>query len=133
MRLAEPLRDSGLVVICDSGFCILKAFATCKEVGRFESALIKKCHYWSKHVKGVEIMEHLSDKEIGYVDTIQCKLDGQDLYIMGCKEPDYVLMIITSFGTLNQISSMNTRQVNNEQEIPKIINFKYPEIALMHI
>ena len=78
-------------------------------------------------------MEHLSDKEIGYVDTIQCKLDGQDLYIMGCKEPDYVLMIITSFGTLNQISSMNTRQVNNEQEIPKIINFKYPEIALMHI
>ena len=101
LRLTKPLKHSGTKVICDSGFCVLKAVAKCKEVGVYVSALIKKRRYWPKHVKGDEIKAHFEDKEVGYVDAIQCKMDGQDLYIMGCKVPDYVLMFMTAYGTMN--------------------------------
>ena len=92
----------------------------------------EKRRYWPKHVKGEEIKEHFSDKEVGYVDAIQCKLDGQDMHILGCTEPDYVLIFMTSFGSLKRIDSMNTRKVNDEQGNPKVVKYKYPEIASMH-
>ena len=42
LRLTQPLKHSGTIVICNSGFCVLRAVAKCKEVGVYVSALIKK-------------------------------------------------------------------------------------------
>ena len=105
MRLTRPLRHSGTMMLCDSGFWPIDltavVIAKCKEVGIYVSALIKNQRYCPKYVKDEEVKAHFKDKEVGYADAIQCKIDGQELYIMGCKEPDYVLMFMCAYGTLN--------------------------------
>ena len=42
MHLTETLRFSNDIVICDSGFCVLKGVASCKKLGVNIQAMIKK-------------------------------------------------------------------------------------------
>ena len=42
LRLCESIFHTGIVVILDSGFCVLRAIIELKERGVFASALIKK-------------------------------------------------------------------------------------------
>ena len=71
-----------------------------KKKGVFAAALIRKRRYWTKYIPGDAIITHFGDKEIGASDALQGELDNVRFHIVGMKEPDYVMMIMTTYGTL---------------------------------
>ena len=71
-----------------------------KKKGVFAPALIKKRCYWPKYIPGDTIITHFGDKEIGASDALQGELDNVRFHVVGMKEPNYVVMIMTTYGTL---------------------------------
>ena len=106
MQLAKPFWSTGKVFVLDSGFCVLQAIVELKKQGLFAAALIKKCRYWPKHVPGDEIIAHFNDKEVGAVDTIKGTMDSISFHIHGMKEPVYIMMLMTMYGTILRMGEM---------------------------
>ena len=71
-----------------------------KKKGVFAAALIKKWRYWPKYIPGDAIITHFGDKEIGALDALQGELDNVRFHVVGMKKPGYVMMIMTTYGTL---------------------------------
>ena len=67
-------------------------------------ALIKKHHYWPKYIPGNNIICHLAEKGIGESDALQGMLDNVKFHVVAMKEPDYVMMFMTTYGTLAPFS-----------------------------
>ena len=97
----------------------------------FAAALIKKCRYWQKHVPGNEIIAHFNDKEVGAADTIKGTMDGVTFHIHGMKEPDYIMMLMTTYGTILRMGEMKKchYKING---VKKMTDFQYPEIVNNH-
>ena len=131
MCLTKPVHGTGKLFVLDSGFCVLQALVELAKVGVFAHALVKKRQYWPKHVPGDEIIEHFKDKAVGYVDARQGNLDGIPFYLYGMKEPDYTMIIMATYGTLQQMGPEKTQtfKLNNEKTTTK---FKYPEVVSNH-
>ena len=89
-------------MVLDSGFCVLQALVEIKKCGVYAHALIKKRQYWPKYVPGEAIKEHFRDKEVGSVDALKGQLDGVPFHLYAMKEPDYTMMIMSTYGTLNK-------------------------------
>ena len=68
LRLTRPVHGRGKVFVLDSGFCVLKALVELKKKGVFAHVLIKKCHYWPRHVPGDDIITHFTNEEVGKAD-----------------------------------------------------------------
>jgi len=66
----------------------------------FAGILIKKRRYWPCHVPGEKIEEHFENLEIGAVDAWRGQLDGDSFHLMCLKEPDYIMSMMTTYGTL---------------------------------
>ena len=69
----------------------------------FGSVLIEKRRYWPKGVPAEEILQHMQNKEVGDVETVQGLIRGKIYNIMAIKEPNYVMLIITTYGTLEDL------------------------------
>ena len=65
-----------------------------------DAALIKKHHYWPKYIPGNNIISHFAEKGIGESDTLQGMLDNVKFHAVVMKEQDYVMMFMTTYGTL---------------------------------
>ena len=127
LRLTKSLQGTGSIVVMDSGFCVVKAITELRKVGIYSHALIKKRKYWPRFIKGEEIKEHFADKDPGYFDAMKMKYDDVDFHVVGLKEPDYVLMFMTTYGSINRLGRDQIRRVNGET-----YTFKYPEVCYMH-
>ena len=64
-----------MVLILDSGFCILRVIVE-----------LKKRRYCPKHVDGDQINSHFDDKDIGDIDSLPGRLDNSPFRIFGMKE-----------------------------------------------
>ena len=62
----------------------------------------QKRRYWPKHVPGNAIIRHFNNKEVGETDAIRGELDGVQFYLYGMKEPDYIMQIMSTYGTLHE-------------------------------
>ena len=62
-----------------------------------------KCCYWPKYVPGVAIQQHMEDKSFGAVEVLNGILNGQEVKIFAMKEPNYVMMCMPSYGTLEEV------------------------------
>ena len=131
LRLTEPVWGSGKVFILDSGFCILKAIIELQKKGIFAVGLIKKCRYWPKLVPGDAIISHFVGKEIGESDALQGELDGIKFHLVGMKEADYVMMFITTYGTLGEVGDVKKRHYL-ENGVKRVKTFQYPEVVHNH-
>ena len=131
MRLTKPIQGTGKLFVLDSGFCVLQALVELAKVGVFAHALVKKRLYWPKHVPGDKIIEHFKDKAVGYVDARQGNLDGIPFYLYGMKEPDYTMIIMATYGTLQRMGPEKTWtfKLNNKKTAT---TFKYPEVVSNH-
>jgi hypothetical protein len=89
LRLCACIASRGMVVILDSGFCVLQGLVELKKIGVFASAIIKKCCYWPKYVPGELIDDQMKGKEIGDVDALNGTLEGVPYIIMCMKDVDY--------------------------------------------
>ncbi len=78
--------------------------------GCYASALIKKRRYWPKYVQGDRIAEHFENKVVGDVDAWPGVLDGVKFDIFAMKEPDYIMLVMSTYGTCDRIGKENKRE-----------------------
>ena len=76
------------------------------ERGVFGLALIKKWSYCPKGVPSEKIIWHIQNKEAGDVDAVKGSIIGKSYHIMAIKETDYVMLMMTTYGTLDHLEGL---------------------------
>ena len=94
-------------------------------------ALIKKCRYWPKYVPGDEIIAHFDNKDVGDVDAIKGTMDGVLFCIHAMKEPDYIMMLMSTYGMTLRMG-VTKRWHYTVEGVKKVVEFQYPEIVHNH-
>ena len=74
------------------------------------------------------IKDHFIDKPIGSVDALKGTLDEVPFHIFAMKEEDYVMMLMSTYGTLERLDIEKFRQLKTNERI----SFKYPEVVHNH-
>eukprot|EP00957_Ditylum_brightwellii_P118629 9048388-Ditylum_brightwellii.AAC.1 len=119
------------MVILDSGFCVLQTIISLKTHGVYASALIKKRCYWPKHINGPGIQSFSEDTAIGYHARLPGVLDGAGFDIFGLKEPEYTVVVMSTYGQLTvtegQKDSMRNLGTGSDE-----ITFKYTVMFSNH-
>ena len=119
LHLLKPVHGTGKIFVLDSGFCVLQGLIELKKRGCFAHALIKKRRYWLKYIPGDDIIAHFADKEISDADAISRILEEVPFYTVRMKEPDYVMQIMTTYGTMKQLGDQKLQHVmvNGSREV----------------
>ena len=130
LRLCKCLYRTGKIVILDSGFCVLKAIIALKKVGVYSSALVKKRRYWPKYIKGEEIKAYFEDIETGVTKRLPGELEGEKFDLFCLKEPDYVMTLMSTYGSLNKLADQkeSIRDTTNGN----VTRFYYNEVVGNH-
>jgi hypothetical protein len=131
LRLCSTMLGSSRCVVLDSGFCVLKAIIELRRNGVYAASLIKKRRYWPAHVDGQEVIDRFNFEEIGFCDARHGNLGGIPFTIYGLKEQKYVLMMMSTYGTLLRQGKETKRTIVNDGLL-KIYKFQYPEIVANH-
>lgn len=129
--LSWSLWDTLSAIFLDSVFCVLKGIIELRKKSVFALPLIKKRRYWQKYVDGDKIKEHMEAKEVGDVDAWAGALDGVKFHIHCLKEPDYVMSLMSSYVTLNQVGKIKKRTYEKDRNTTRK-EFKYNEIVYNH-
>jgi hypothetical protein len=61
---------------------------------------VQKRRYWPKHILGDAIKEHFNTKAVGQCDWLPGVLDGVKFDTFRMKEPDNVMMLMLTYGSL---------------------------------
>lgn len=114
-----------------------KALVELRKKGVFASALVKKRRYWPKHIDGEMIRRHFTDKPVGaadaYTTTMSIDENGQDkIMVLGFKEPDYVLIMMSTYGTLARMGAKKNRRVTNSGGSTSTVEVLCPEPVHNH-
>ena len=84
------------------------------EVGVYAAVLIKKQKYWPKGVPGDAIDEYLADKDVTHVDMLEAITEevpeGKAFKIFCFKDPKYVVNIMATWMTLEELDGADTRR-----------------------
>ena len=70
--------------------------------------MIKNHCYGPKYIPSDNIISHFPEKGIGESDALQGMLDNVKFHVVAVKEPDYVMMFMTKYGTLAPFSEGKT-------------------------
>jgi hypothetical protein len=133
LRLTRPIWHTGKHVVMDSGFCVLKGIIEMRKKGVFGAALIKKRRYWPKFIPGDELDRHFDDKDVGFADAIKGVFDQVPFYIFAMKEPDYVMKIMATGGSLIEMPDGGTsRTFKQSNGTNTTIQFNYREPFYNH-
>jgi len=99
--------------------------------GVFASALIKKRRYWPKFIPGDAIKTHCSAFEVGHADALGGTLDGIDFDVFTMREPDYTMMLMSTYGTTTRLGDEKIRcWFQGDEKLVK--TFQYPEVVHNH-
>ena len=132
LQMLAAIFHKGYVVILDSGFCVLKALIELRKKGVFASTLIKKRRYWPKFIHADDIKAHFDNKEVGATDSWAGKLDDIPFHVYAMIEPDYVMSLMSTYGTNNRDNGKETHcnwRVGGEA---RSTLFRYPEVVHNH-
>ena len=102
LRCTMSLHGTGMVVVLDSGFCVLEGVIELQKRGVFTAALIKKRRYWPKYVPGEKIKAHFINQGVGDVDNWHGKLDGVQFHLQCMRELDYIMSLMSTYGTMER-------------------------------
>ena len=99
-------------VVLNSEFCAAKVITEFEYKGVYVSALIKKRSYLPTGVPGDLIDTHFEDREVDDVGIIEARTEDNKLFKIFCmKEPYYVMKIMESWMTLDELEGASTRRV----------------------
>ena len=73
--------------------------------------MIKKRKHWPKHVKGNYINKRFKDKQPGDAEMRRGELDGMKVDLYSIKEPDYVMMFISTYGILQRLGEQKNQVI----------------------
>ena len=87
--------------VLDSGFCILQAIVKLKKRGLFAAALIKKWRYLTglSMFLAMKSLYTLTTKMWEMLTQSRVQMDGVPFHIHAMKEPDYIMMLMSTYGT----------------------------------
>lgn len=133
LRLTESIAHSGRVVIMDSGFCVIDAILNLASVGIFSSAVIKKRRYWPKYIDGEAVDQYFVGKTVGSVEALPGSVGGKAFRLFAMKEEDYVVKLMTTYGSCIEINDGWTQRsiLENGRRVTK--KFKYYEPFYNHL
>ena len=104
LRICRPIFGIGKYVVLDSGFCIAKGVTKLESKSAYAVDLIKKRHYFLKEFPGELIDNQFQDKEVGDIYMIEeITQENKPLKIFCMKYPDYVIIIMASWMTLDYL------------------------------
>ena len=114
LRICEPIFSTGKWVVLDSGFCVSKGVTALLKVSVYAAALVKKRKYWPKGVPGDAIDKYFSDKDVTHVDILEAITEegpvGKAFNIFCFREPEYVMKIMATWMTLEELYGADTRR-----------------------
>ena len=67
------------------------------------SELIKKQSYFPKGVPAEDILRHMQNKYVGYVEASQGSIRWKSYHIIDTKDPNYVVLMMTTYGELENL------------------------------
>jgi hypothetical protein len=132
LRMTRHIWNTGRVVILDSGFCVLSGIVELAKRGLHGGALIKKRRYWPKYILGEIIKAHFAEKQVGEVDCWNGTLNEQAVTVFCFKEPDYVMSIMSTYGTVNEDGELKKRIFLDADKNETTRTFKYTEVFHNH-
>ena len=137
LRMCEPICSTGKCVMLVSGFCVSKGITALLEVGLYATALIKKQKCWPKGVPGYDIDEYLSDKDVTHLDMLEARTEegpeGKAFKIFCFKEPEYVMKIVATWMTLEELDGADTRREYKGRDVESLARlFKYRQPFGLH-
>ncbi|KAI2496884.1 Transposase IS4 [Fragilaria crotonensis] len=117
----------------DSGFCVIDAILNLASVGIFSSAVIKKRRYWPKYIDGEAIDQYFVGKTVGSVEALPGSVGGKAFRLFAMKEEDYVMKLMTTYGSCIEINDGWTQRsiLENGRRVTK--KFKYYEPFHNHL
>jgi hypothetical protein len=92
--MRASIAGRGMVIILDSGFCVLQGIVELKKVGIFASAMIKKHRFWPRHVPGDAIDAHMASKQLGDVDVLNGELDDVPYQVFCMKDVNCTMKLM---------------------------------------
>ena len=105
-----------MVIVLESGFCVVKGIIKLKKQRVFCGVLIKICPCWPKYVDGNRIKDHFWDNPIGLVDALQRYFDQVQFRIFGMKEEEQVMILMSTFGKLARVVNEKYWTVGSQKE-----------------
>ena len=127
----EAIHHQAKVVVLDSGFCVLKGLIELRKLGVFAASVVKKRRYWPRYVDGEGIKALFGTKDIGDVDALGGTLDGVPFHLFCMKEPDYVMTMMSTYGTNTRQQKITHRSFQQQGQQRKV-SFSYPEVIGNH-
>ena len=110
LRMCRPIFVSDKAIVLDNVFCVAKGITDIKAKDIYATALIKKRHYWPKGVPSYLIDTNFENKDVGAVGLIEAKTEDNKLGNLFFKEPDYVIKLMASWMTLDDLVGARTRR-----------------------
>ena len=130
LQMCKPLFSTGKAVVMDSGFAVLDALIQLRRNGVFGLIMVKKRKYWPKFIDGEAIKQHMANKPVGSVDSLPGQKDNQRFHIFAMKDPDYVTILMSTFGALRPVEGEGaraTRRVRDPDGQIQTVEFQYHE------
>ena len=133
LRLTKAIWYKGFCLVLDSGFCVLLGLIELRNRGVFAASVIKKRRYWPKYIDGDAINFHFENNDIGSVDCLSGTLNNVPFGVYCMKESKYVMSLMSTYGTLEEIADGATiRRIENNNAPPTTIRFNYTELFYKH-
>ena len=110
VKMTKHLWRTCKVVVMYIGLCVLEGLNSMVLKGVFGSAFIKNQRYCPKGVPVEDILRHIQNKEVGDVDAVQGSIRGKSYNIMYIKEPDYVVLMMPTYGMLEHLEGSYTQR-----------------------
>ena len=133
LQMFEPIFSTGNCFVIDNGFCVSKGITALLEFGVYAAVLTKKRKYWPKGVLGDAIDQYFADKDFTYVDMLEAITEevpeGKAFNIFCFKEPEYVMKIMATWMTLEELDGEDTRQEYkgwDGQSLARLLKYRQP-------
>ena len=110
---------------------MLQGIVELQKKGLYSSAVIKKRRYWPAGVKGDDVINHFEDKEIGSYDALPGELDGVPFHLVCMKEENYVMNLMSTYGTMKEVKTAHRTIKKKTQDVRKI-SFPLTEVHHNH-
>ena len=81
-----------------------------RKQGVFAASVVKKRRYWPRYIDGDVIKALFENKDIGDADTWAGTLEGTPFHLFSMKEPDYVMTMMSTYGTLSRQQKSTDRK-----------------------
>ena len=90
-----------------------------------EETLLAEVHPWRQHHPG------LHGQVVGFSNAKKGVLNGVPFHLYAMKEPDYTMLIMSTYGTNATVGEEKKRHYNKDGQ-KKVTTFVYPEVVHNH-